>query len=97
MLAREPKAELCRAVMLRLCQLVQGYMNLKLGVDKVYAEMEEDYDDDIGEVSLEEAIEIIQRNERGRQGKLRAGLVKRLRTEELRQRCVWDIECRCIH
>ncbi len=75
-------------VTVRCAQLVQGYMNLKLGVDKVYAEMEEDYSDDIGEVSLEEAIEIIQRNERGRQGKLRAGLVKRLRVEELRQRCV---------
>jgi hypothetical protein len=62
-------------------------MNLKLGVDKVYAEMEEDYDDDIGEVTLEQAIEIIQRNERGRQGKQRAALVKRLRVEELRQRC----------
>jgi hypothetical protein len=69
-------------------QLVQGYMNLKLGVDKVYAEMEEDYDDDIGEVTLEQAIEIIQRNERGRQGMQRAALVKRLRVEEMRQRCV---------
>ena len=63
-------------------------MNLKLGVDKVYAEMEEDFDDDIPEMSLEQAIEIIQRNERGRQGKLRAAIVRRLRVEDLRQRCV---------
>lgn len=69
-------------------QLVQGYMNLKLGVDKVYAEMEEDYEDCVPDISLEEAINIIQRNERGRQGKQRARLVRHVRDEEKRQRCV---------
>jgi hypothetical protein len=63
-------------------------MNLKLGVDKVYAEMEEDYEDCVPEVSLEEAINIIQRNERGRQGKARALLVKRVRESEKRDRLV---------
>lgn len=61
-------------------------MNLKLGVDKVFAEMEEDYEDCVAEMSLEQAIEVIQRNERGRQGALRAQLVKHVREEERRQR-----------
>ncbi len=66
---------------------MQGYMNLKLGVDKVYAEMDDEDDDDIGELSLEQAIEVIQRNERGRQGKQRALLVQRLRVDSMRLRC----------
>jgi IQ and AAA domain-containing protein len=84
----------------RLLQLVQGYMNLKLGVDKVYAEMEEDYEDCVPEVSLEEAINIIQRNERGRQGKARAMLVKRVRESEKRDRCsrcFWEWFVRVFH
>ncbi len=79
---------------------MQGYMNLKLGVDKVYAEMEEDYEDCVPEVSLEEAINIIQRNERGRQGKARAMLVKRVRESEKRDRCsrcFWEWFVRVFH
>ncbi len=71
---------------LSLLQLVQGYMNLKLGVDRVYAEMDEDYEDCVPDMSLEAAIDVIQRNERGRQGKQRARLVKHVREEEKRQR-----------
>ena len=37
-------------------------------------------------MSIEQAIDIIQRNERGRQGKQRAMLVKELREEEKRRR-----------
>lgn len=66
-------------------------MNLKLGVDKVFAEMEEDYEDCVPELSLEEAINIIQRNERGRQGKMRAQLVKHVREDEKRQRYVASV------
>lgn len=62
-------------------------MNLKLGVDRVYAEMDEDYEDCVPDMSLEAAIDVIQRNERGRQGKQRARLVKHVREEEKRQRC----------
>lgn len=67
-------------------QLVQGYMNLKLGVDKVFVEMDEDYDDAIVEMTAEQAIEVIKRNERGRQGKQRALLVKEVRADERKQR-----------
>ncbi len=65
-------------------RLVQGYMNLKLQTDKVMVENE---DVDVFELlqddmTVEEAIELIQINERGRQGRQRAILVQELREEE---------------
>lgn len=69
-------------------KLIEGYMQLKLGVDQVPLESKIDEAFDI-EFSLQEAIEIIQRNERGRQGRQRALLVKELREEE-KQRKAYD-------
>jgi IQ and AAA domain-containing protein len=69
-------------------RLIEGYSNLKLGVAKVPLEDDpfaEDAGGD-GNFTLEEAIEILQRNERGRQGRQRAILVQELREEEKQRR-----------
>ena len=71
-------------------QLIKGYMNLKLGVDKVHVEMDKDLAAAGAEMSLAAAIQVIQRNERGRQGKARALLMKELREEE-KQRRMYDM------
>jgi hypothetical protein len=70
-------------------RLVKGYMNLKLHKDKVPLETEEDPDDFLDFLTVEQAIEIIQKNERGRQGKERALVVKEVREEE-KQRRMYD-------
>merc|ERR1711991_987146 len=67
--------------MLKRDKLIEGYMQLKLGVERVALEAKIDEAIDVN-FSLQEAIEIIQRNERGRQGRQRALLVKELREEE---------------
>ena len=66
-------------------KVIQGYMKLKHGVDKIWVEEEEELEP-APDMSIEQAIDIIQRNERGRQGKQRAMLVKELREEEKRRR-----------
>lgn len=68
-------------------RLIEGYSNLKLGVAKIAIE-EDPFADEggDGDFSLEEAIEILQRNERGRQGRQRAILVQELREEEKQRR-----------
>mmetsp|Transcript_33895 Transcript_33895/g.44710 ORF Transcript_33895/g.44710 Transcript_33895/m.44710 type:complete len:899 (-) Transcript_33895:293-2989(-) len=70
-------------------KLVKGYMKLKFNVDQI---MLEPYDEQIGgpgEMTIDQAIEIIQRNERGRQGKQRANLIKDHRERE-RQTRLYD-------
>ena len=69
-------------------KLIEGYMQLKLGVDQLPLEPKSEEIVEI-EFSLQEALEIIQRNERGRQGRQRALLVKELREEE-KQRRAYD-------
>ena len=69
-------------------KLIEGYMQLKLGVDQVPLEPKAEEVVEF-EYSLQEALEIIQRNERGRQGRQRALLVKELREEE-KQRRAYD-------
>lgn len=61
-----------------------NFMQRLLGVDKVLAELDESNDLDLPGLSftLEEAVAVIQRNERGRQGKLRAAVWKERRVEE---------------
>merc|ERR1719181_1194980 len=66
-------------------KVIQGYMKLKHGVDKIWVEEEEELEQ-APDMSIEQAIDIIQRNERGRQGKQRAMLVKELREEEKKRR-----------
>lgn len=67
-------------------QLIKGYMNLKLSVDRVHVEEDKDLAAAGGDMSLAAAIQVIQRNERGRQGKARAVLMKELREEEKQRR-----------
>ncbi len=72
-------------------RLIEGYSNLKLGVAKVPLEADP-FESGGGadmEFSLDEAIEILQRNERGRQGRQRAILVQELREEE-KQRKLYE-------
>jgi len=71
-------------------KLIQGYMNLKLGVDRVHVEVDEDLAAAGGDMTLAQAIQAIQRNERGRQGRARAVLMKELREEE-KQRRMYDM------
>lgn len=63
-------------------RLVLGYMRLKNNTDNIFLEDTFDSSLPIEEMTLERAIEIVQRNERGRQGKERAMLVKELRDKE---------------
>ena len=69
-------------------KLVEGYMHLKLPPPHTaFVEEQEGADDGPSlRYSIDEAIEIIQRNERGRQGMQRALLVKELREEERQRR-----------
>ena len=69
-------------------------MNLKLSVDRVHVEEDKDLAAAGGDMSLAAAIQIIQRNERGRQGKARAVLMKELREEEKQRRCVTVLQSR---
>eukprot|EP01138_Halocafeteria_seosinensis_P012954 gb/GECG01013232.1/.p1 GENE.gb/GECG01013232.1/~~gb/GECG01013232.1/.p1 ORF type:complete len:875 (+),score=137.06 gb/GECG01013232.1/:1-2625(+) len=59
-------------------QLVEGYMTLKLGTDKILVELEDDYEEMTPSLTVNEALSIIMRNERGRQGQQRALTRKRL-------------------
>ena len=59
-------------------KIVEGYMQVKHGVTEIPLESS-DGQDTSGSIPLDKAIEIIQLNERGRQGKERATLVKVLR------------------
>jgi hypothetical protein len=69
-------------------RLIEGYSNLKLGKAKIALEVDPFADGGANDMdfSLEEAIEILQRNERGRQGRQRAILVQELREEEKQRR-----------
>ncbi|KAJ1457758.1 hypothetical protein M885DRAFT_514814 [Pelagophyceae sp. CCMP2097] len=66
-------------------RIVAGYMKVRHGVDRVPLEEEEAVESG-AKMEVSQSIEIIQRNERGRQGKQRALLVKELREEEKRRR-----------
>jgi IQ and AAA domain-containing protein len=67
-------------------KLVSGYMQLKLnGCSRVLLEEDAGGDSSTSDMPLDRAIELLQRNERGRQGKQRAQLVKELREEEKRR------------
>ena len=66
-------------------KIVEGYMQVKHGVPEIPLESS-DGAQDSGSIPLDKAIEIIQLNERGRQGKERATLVKVLREEEKRRK-----------
>lgn len=63
-------------------RIVQGYMRLKHNTDKIYIFDQYDSAVTVESMSLERAIEIIQRNERGRQGSERSALVRALRDKE---------------
>ncbi|RLN47713.1 hypothetical protein BBJ29_000583 [Phytophthora kernoviae] len=74
-------------------RLVKGYMKLKHGVDFIPLDAikvaQLALTSSVGVLSLEEAIAVIQRNERGRQGRQRGLLVEELREEE-RQRKLYE-------
>jgi IQ and AAA domain-containing protein len=63
-------------------RIVLGYMRLKHNTDKMYIADHFDSAVVVENMTLERAIEIIQRNERGRQGLERAVLVRVLREKE---------------
>ena len=65
-------------------KMISSYMKLKLQVDRIEVEQEEDLDGPPTDITLDEAIETIQRNERGRQGKSRAILMKSVIEEKKR-------------
>ncbi|GAB9473630.1 Dynein regulatory complex protein 11 [Globisporangium polare] len=75
--------------LLRRERLVKGYMKLKHGVDTIFLDSLEEQVSLTGALSMDEAIAILQRNERGRQGKQRGVLVKELREEE-KQRKLYE-------
>jgi hypothetical protein len=74
-------------------RLVKGYMKLKHGVDSIQLDAikvaQAAIAGGVGVLSLDEAIAVIQRNERGRQGRQRGLLVQELREEE-RQRKLYE-------
>ncbi|RLN94800.1 hypothetical protein BBJ28_00015464, partial [Nothophytophthora sp. Chile5] len=72
-------------------RLVRGYMKLKHGVDAISLGEDEELSlaGGVGVLSLDEAIAVVQRNERGRQGRQRGLLVQELREEE-RQRKLYE-------
>ena len=70
-------------------RIVLGYMRLKHNTDKMYITDNFDSAVVVENMTLERAIEIIQRNERGRQGNERAMLVKVMREKE-RQGRIFD-------
>jgi IQ and AAA domain-containing protein len=57
-------------------KMISGYMQLKHGEDSIPMELEVVYDPPPESLNLEQVMEIIHRNERGRQGKSR-GIIKR--------------------
>eukprot|EP00604_Paraphysomonas_vestita_P001379 CAMPEP_0174818202 /NCGR_PEP_ID=MMETSP1107-20130205/836_1 /TAXON_ID=36770 /ORGANISM="Paraphysomonas vestita, Strain GFlagA" /LENGTH=459 /DNA_ID=CAMNT_0016029731 /DNA_START=64 /DNA_END=1444 /DNA_ORIENTATION=- len=63
-------------------RLVLGYMRLKLNTDNIYLDDQFTSALPIEDMTLDKAIEIIQRNERGRQGMERARLTKEARDKE---------------
>lgn len=66
-------------------QLVSGYMNLKLGVEKVLVELDEAVSESAPPtiaLSIEDAVAMIQRNERGRQAAMRASALREKRAAE---------------
>ncbi|GMH89959.1 hypothetical protein TrST_g13451 [Triparma strigata] len=65
---------------------VGGYISMKLGVNKVPVELEEFAEASTIEMTYEQAIEAIQRNERGRQGKQRANFVKEMRDDDRKKK-----------
>ena len=67
-------------------------MGLNLGVDRVNIEPDKVTAPGMPQMNTTQALAIIQRNERGRQGKARALLMKELREEEKQRR--WRME-RC--
>ena len=68
-------------------KLVKGYMKLKLQCDSFPVEDEQlGMDIPTIELTIDEALDAIQRNERGRQGKQRAKFVKELREEDKRRK-----------
>ncbi|KAG3115820.1 hypothetical protein PI124_g12798 [Phytophthora idaei] len=77
--------------LVRRDRLVKGYMKLKHGVKSIQldAVKQSALLGVIGILSLDEAIAVIQRNERGRQGRQRGLLVHELREEE-RQRKLYE-------
>ncbi|KAG6617517.1 iq and aaa domain-containing [Phytophthora cinnamomi] len=79
--------------LLRRERLVKGYMKLKHGVDSIPLDAikvaQAALASGVGVLSLDEAIAVIQRNERGRQGRQRGLLVQELREEE-RQRKLYE-------
>ena len=70
-------------------KLVQGYMRIKHNTDSIYLSDSFDCSMPLENMTLDKAIEIIQRNERGRQGLERARLVKDVREKE-RQGRMYD-------
>lgn len=78
--------------LLRRERLVKGYMKLKHGVDAIFLdELDTQRQQQLAPavLSLDEALAVIQRNERGRQGRQRGVLVRELREEE-KQRALFD-------
>lgn len=78
--------------LLRRERLVKGYMKLKHGVDAIYLDELDALKQQLAapaQLSLDEAIAVIQRNERGRQGRQRGVLVRELREEE-KQRALFE-------
>ena len=71
-------------------RLVTGYMRLKHNTDEVYIPDKFSGSSTADAMTLENAIDIIQRNERGRQGIERASMVKDVRIKEQRGRGVYD-------
>jgi hypothetical protein len=63
-------------------RLISGYMRLKHNTDKFFLPDVLDLGSVVESMTVDKAIEIIQRNERGRQGAERAALVKELREKE---------------
>jgi hypothetical protein len=74
-------------------RILHGYMRLKHNTDKMYITDNFDSAVVVENMTLERAIEIIQRNERGRQGSERAALVRALREKE-RQGRIFDTTAR---
>jgi DNA polymerase III delta prime subunit len=73
-------------------KIVAGYMKLKLGLESVPVEESTGAGEGVAslEMSWEAAVEAIQRNERGRQGKQRANFVKDMRDDDKRKKNYQD-------
>ena len=65
-------------------RMLEGYNKLKHGEERIPIEEEPELDPTPEELTLEQTLEIIQRNERGRQGKFRAKVLKDERDYKLR-------------